>query len=243
MNHMGNILIADDEETFRESTADLLREQGYECFPDAYSAVESIKCHDYDLLIADIRMPGNGELEFIHNLPDILAGPQVIIVTGYPSMETAIQSIKLPVVAYLIKPIEFSELLSCVEAGVRYQRMRNILKTMQSRLSNWLQEFEKISQSNEVYPKQDSMVTTNIFLQFSFQNIIASLIDVNTVTGMLHSQKDSQVICSLLNCPVHSSLKNAIAEAIDVLEKTKSSFKSKELAELRRKLEEIYRST
>ena len=94
MSELGRILIADDEETFLMSTADLLRNEGFECdcAPDATSAAQMLRSGDHDLLIADIKMPGNFELEFIRDLPQIAEGLPVILVTGYPTLDTAIQS-------------------------------------------------------------------------------------------------------------------------------------------------------
>src|SRR4030042_1592190 len=117
MGDLGRILIADDEETFRNSIADLLRRGGYQCdcAPDAIVAAELLRSADYDLLIADIKMEGNFELEFIRELPQIAEGMPVILVTGYPSLRSAIESIQLPVAAYLVKPFEFEELLVQVQ--------------------------------------------------------------------------------------------------------------------------------
>jgi two-component system NtrC family sensor kinase len=121
MTKLGRILIADDEETFVNSMADLLRREGYECgcAPNAIVAAELLRSNDYDLLIADIKMEGNFELELIQDLPQIAAGMPVILVTGYPSLKSAIQSVQLPVVAYLVKPFEFKELLEQVEKSIK----------------------------------------------------------------------------------------------------------------------------
>lgn len=71
MRELGRILIADDEVGFAEVTADLLREEGYvcDCAADAFAARRLLTGHCYDLLVADIKMPGNEELEFIGILP------------------------------------------------------------------------------------------------------------------------------------------------------------------------------
>ena len=148
MTNLGRILIADDEEIFLNSMADLLRREGYECgcAPDAIVAAELLRSNDYDLLIADIKMEGNFELEFIQDLPQIAAGMPVILVTGYPSMKSAIQSVQLPVVAYLVKPFEFKELLEQVEKSIKnylfFKPVRNIKKEKNiSNLRDLLSEF------------------------------------------------------------------------------------------------------
>ena len=91
-------------------TADLLRKEGYhcDCALDAATAAEMLRSDRYELLIADIKMPGNPQLELIKDLPNIAQDVPVILVTGYPSLNSAIQSVQMPVAAYLVKPVDFS---------------------------------------------------------------------------------------------------------------------------------------
>lgn len=100
----GRILITDDEETFLHSTAALLQQEGYECTCaiDIKTALEHLNASHYDLFIADIKMPGNPDLEFIRTIPQVAEGLPVILVTGYPSLRSAIDSLELPVSAYLL---------------------------------------------------------------------------------------------------------------------------------------------
>lgn len=78
------ILLADDEPSFREATADLLRREGYACdeaaSADAVQAALQQEC--YDLLIADIRMPGNPNLRIVRDAQNLVPGLPVILVTG-----------------------------------------------------------------------------------------------------------------------------------------------------------------
>ncbi len=136
MAELGRILIADDEESFLLSTAELLRDEGYECVcaSDARIATAMLDKEGYDLLIADIKMPGNSDLEFIKELPRMVKGMPVILVTGYPSLSSAIQSIPLPVIAYLIKPFEFSELLAQVEHWCKTDDLLGQIRKMRDEL-------------------------------------------------------------------------------------------------------------
>lgn len=108
------ILLADDEEPFRSATAKLLQHEGYECVcvADGFAAAKAMCGSPFDLLIADIRMPGNRDLELVrqvarHHIPTIL-------ITGYPSVETAVNAVELAVVSYLGKPVNFAALLEAV---------------------------------------------------------------------------------------------------------------------------------
>ena len=146
------ILIADDEESFLYSTADILRREGYDCScaSDARAATEMLRKESYDLLIADIKMQGNADLEFIKALPQIADGMPVILVTGYPSLNSAIESIQLPVVAYLVKPFELNELLVRVKdviTGKGLFKTRRLEKALQ-KIANDLEEVGALTGAN-----------------------------------------------------------------------------------------------
>ncbi|MCH6545058.1 MAG: response regulator transcription factor [Deltaproteobacteria bacterium] len=146
------ILIADDEESFLYSTADILRREGYDCScaSDARAATEMLRKDSYDLLIADIKMQGNSDLEFIKALPQIAEGMPVILVTGYPSLNSAIESVQLPVVAYLVKPFELNELLVRVKdviTGKGLFKTRRLEKALQ-KMANDLEEVGALTGAN-----------------------------------------------------------------------------------------------
>ena len=109
----GRILIADDEPTFLNSTAELLRREGFtvDTVDDAASALAAISAATYDLLITDLEMPGNADLDLVQQVAHLSGGLPIIIITGFPSVRSAVASIELPVAAYLVKPVHFPELL------------------------------------------------------------------------------------------------------------------------------------
>ncbi len=125
-NNKGSILIADDEEVFLESTTDLLSREGYECDNalDSSTVLEKIKTTRYDLLIADINMPGNKELELIKEYTKIGERMPVILATGNPMFHPEFQSIEHPVIAYMFKPLEFEKLLAQVKISIENFRGR-----------------------------------------------------------------------------------------------------------------------
>ncbi len=241
MNVLGRILIADDEKSFLNSTADLLRREGYECncSTDAETAVRMLKTSSYDLLIADINMPGNLELELVKELPKISEGMPVILVTGNPSLDSAIKSIKLTVAAYMVKPLEFKELLAQVKISIeRYRAYRSVLSTSQ-RLQEWRKDLDGIEKLVSNVSGSTSSVPINTFFVLTLRNIVDSLLDLKHLAEELAKQGDEQYVCNLLECPRLTELENGLTESVDVLKKTKGAFKSKDLGELRKKLEMI----
>lgn len=232
MKEEGRCLIADDEETFLFSTAELLRREGYHCDTagDSASAMELLNRSDYDLLISDIRMPGNDELEFIRELAHIGKGIPVILVTGYPTLVSAIRSIHLHVMAYLVKPVDFGELLGHVKHSMSFSKVKDMLGRTRGRLEDWQKSLEQVEETiiepGEA-PRDTSMQT---FLDLSIDNTVDLLSDLRHITQSIQAGEAED--CHQLNCPHAEALK----ETLQVLERTEGSIKSDELVALRKKL-------
>lgn len=238
MRESGRILIADDEESFLKSTAHLLREEGYhcDCAADANAAEEMLRANSYDLLIADIKMPGNADLEFIRALPAIADGLPVILVTAYPALGTAIESIQLPVVSYMVKPFEFDELVKWVWIGMGLSSTFATVDAFRKRLEKWNEDLVKLAELARRPRASAASVSISTFLDLTLNNIIGALSDLKNVTEAVAVRQGEPAVCHLLNCPRPAALVKGLREAVAVLEKSRRSFKSKELAQLRLKL-------
>ncbi|HEV8613227.1 MAG TPA: response regulator, partial [Gemmatimonadales bacterium] len=229
----GRILLADDEATFLTSTADLLRREGFECatVPDGAAALAEAARGDFDLLITDLEMPGNSDLELVRRIAESSGGLPVIILTGYPSVRSAIACVELPVAAYLIKPVVFPELLSRVESAVQRFRSYRALESAERRLRDWRREFEGLAEvkRGEAVPAP----AIDVFLSLTLRNVMGSLTDLDQLGRALSGRTVETHPCQLMNCPRGAQLQQAVRETIEVLEQTKSAFKSKQLGELR----------
>jgi DNA-binding response OmpR family regulator len=231
-NSKGRILIADDDEAFRLATRAFLRQQGYECemAADAIAATELLRGSEFDLLISDINMPGNVSLELIQQLPELAAALPVIVLTGHPTVQSAARSVRLQVVAYLVKPPEPDELLDLAEKAVANYRSYRAVSANRQRLENWVHDIARLE---EVLRKSTSSADApkEAFLNLTLQNMLGVLVDLKQFTEAFARKQGGE------NMLEQIALHRALQETIEVLEKTKRSFKSKELGELRRKLE------
>ncbi|QDS99559.1 sigma-54-dependent transcriptional regulator [Adhaeretor mobilis] len=114
------ILIADDEPLYLRTTGDLLRKAGYECIcvADAHAAVEALSRESFDLVLSDLNMPGNAKLELLHQGREQWPNIPLIVITGVPSLPTAIESVRLGIADYLLKPVKYDDLLSSVRRAL-----------------------------------------------------------------------------------------------------------------------------
>ena len=227
------ILLADDEATFLAATADLLRREGYHCdeVGDATSALARVAEGQYDLLITDLEMPGNADLQLVRDVGEKSGGLPVIILTGYPSVRSAVASIELPVAAYLTKPVSFPLLLEKVQKAVARFRSYQAMQRTEDRLRRMRQE---IGDAQSVAQDGNAI---DVFLALTLRNVMGSLTDLQQLSRALNSAPSGQNPCQLLNCPRGIQLQQAVKDTVDVLEETKGAFKSKTLADLRRRLE------
>jgi DNA-binding response OmpR family regulator len=238
MTVRGRILLADDEETILQSTAALLRREGYECVTvsDGASALAAASAQPFDLLISDLEMPGNTDLALVRQIAEQVGGLPVIILTGFPSTRSAIACIELPVTAYLTKPVEFSELLVKVEQAVARFRSYQSVRSAEQHLEEWRRDLDAVPQA---VPGTGPIPanTVDAFLTLTLRNVMGSLTDLQQLSRALAQQPVAGNPCQLINCPRGMQLHQAIRETIDVLESTKHAFKSKTLADLRHRLE------
>ncbi len=235
----GTLLLADDDPTFREMTRRVLVQQGYAC-DTASSASEvevRLRAREYDLLISDIDMPGNSNLQLVAGLPQLQAGLPVILVTGAPSVDSAARSVGLAVAAYLIKPVASELLLDHVRKAIgRYRCFRTVTASRQ-RFAQASADLQRIEASLRMPSGGASDVSVQAFLDLTLQNAAQSLLDLRRLMDALRSQSQPQDEQNWLSSARPVVLLEALWETIAVLERTKTSFKSKELAQLRRKLE------
>ncbi len=114
------ILVADDEPLFLQTTGDLLRRAGYDCVcvSDAFAAIDALDHEPFNLILSDLNMPGNLRLELLRHGRERWPHVPLIVVTGAPSLPSAIESVRLGITDYLLKPVKYQDLLASVEAAL-----------------------------------------------------------------------------------------------------------------------------
>jgi excisionase family DNA binding protein len=108
------VLVVDDEASIRDLLAKTLAlaEYDVDVAPDGRSALERMRLYPYDLLIADLKMPGMDGLTVIREAKRYKADLPVIIITGYSTESSAIEAVNLGVAGYLTKPFRVPQVLA-----------------------------------------------------------------------------------------------------------------------------------
>ena len=114
------ILVVDDEASIRDLLAKTLAlaEYDVDTAPDGRSALERLRLYPYDLLIADLKMPGIDGLTVIREAKRLNANLPVIIITGYSTESAAIEAVNLGVAGYLTKPFRVPQVLAAAAKAI-----------------------------------------------------------------------------------------------------------------------------
>lgn len=104
----GKLLVVDDDDAFRESMELEFGDRGYQVIgaSDHRAALGLAAVHKPDFAVVDLRLGGERGLEVLTDLVDRLPGLRAVVLTGYGSIATAIEAIKIGAIHYLTKPID-----------------------------------------------------------------------------------------------------------------------------------------
>jgi FixJ family two-component response regulator len=231
------ILFVDDEETFLCSTVALLCREDFECdgAPDVATALEMLALRPYNLVIADIKMPGNADLEFVRQLSRLSDMMNVILVTGHPSIASAIQSVELPVVAYLVKPFDFQELLAKVRSVVQRSNVQHMVRDELKRLQQYREGLLHIEADLKQRPRAGHSASLQALVGVTLRSIVEGLSDLHRLID--EAPNGAEVELKHWAPAIPTDMREALRDAVTTLERTRGAFKSKELGNLRKRLE------
>ncbi|MGE5326315.1 MAG: sigma-54-dependent transcriptional regulator [Deltaproteobacteria bacterium] len=124
MESKGRLLIVDDELIVRDSLGKWFVEEGYEVetAANASDALTRLAEHPWDLALVDIKMPGTDGIELERRLREVDPKLMVIIMTGYASVETAVQALKNGAYDYVTKPFDPDDIAHTVRNALSHRR-------------------------------------------------------------------------------------------------------------------------
>lgn len=114
------LLVIDDEPAIREGVRRILESESFqvETFASGHAALERIKQEPFDLVVTDLKMPGISGMEVLKAIKEIQPDLPVIFITGYSSVDSAVEVMKLGAVDYIAKPFTPEEMLQTVKTAL-----------------------------------------------------------------------------------------------------------------------------
>jgi two-component system, NtrC family, response regulator PilR len=121
------IMVVDDEDRICEIYTKVLISEGFdvEAFMDGETAIESFSKNIFDIVITDLKMPKKDGYYVIQKIREMAPKTDIIVITGYATMDSVIKTIKLGAYDYLVKPFEIDDLVNKVKKCITERSIKS----------------------------------------------------------------------------------------------------------------------
>lgn len=136
--HKYRILIVEDDENIRKTMENILQQKGYETdtAKTGLEAEKKTKIKFYNLALLDIKLPDMDGTQLLTKLHETTPKMMKIMVTGYPSLENAMEALNQGADAYVIKPVKPEKLLALIEEKLEKQKQAE--KMTENKVTDWI---------------------------------------------------------------------------------------------------------
>ena len=133
---MHNILIVDDEPGIRQSLKGVLEDEGYKTFAvgSGEACLEALEKRSFDVVLLDIWLPGMDGLEALEKIKQADDGPEVIMISGHGTIETAVRATKLGAFDFLEKPLSLEKTLILLKNAIEARQLRGENRDLKKQL-------------------------------------------------------------------------------------------------------------
>jgi DNA-binding NtrC family response regulator len=184
----GSLLIVDDNRRIYDSLSRNFQHLGYETAyaSDTSTAVRALLEHQSDAVLLDIMLGGESGIDTLKELQKAAPHVPVIMITGYASIDTAVQSMKLGAYDYVKKPLDFEHLLKIVQNAVEMARLSRENRQLKERLQDFTPKlYMRNAQMTEVVQKAAKLAQVDLPVLIVGENgtgkeIIADYIHANS---------------------------------------------------------------
>ncbi|NQS99550.1 MAG: response regulator, partial [Candidatus Omnitrophica bacterium] len=167
-----NILVIDDEESICNLLKDSLSEKGYQVVATqkAIEGLEQAKTSHFDLVFVDLRMPEMDGVEIIRQLKQFDREAVIVVITGYPSFETAQETLRLAAYDYITKPFNLDQILFTVRRAVEFRHLKMANKELMKRL-----EQENVILENKVDERTKDLIALYRNIHSAYMSTVKAL--------------------------------------------------------------------
>jgi len=154
-----SVLVVDDQRSQRELLDMVLSEEGcrVETAASGEEAVEKVSARFFNLIIMDLSMPGIGGLQALKQIKEISASAQVLIVTAYASVDSAVEAMRSGALNYLTKPIDLEELKIQVAKTMEISQLMAENKVLRVQAENTFKASRIIGKSQKIQEVFDTL--------------------------------------------------------------------------------------
>jgi len=133
-----SILIVEDDTNIRETLSTILQQKGYvtDTAKNGQEAIQKSKSKFFNLALLDIKLPDMEGTKLLTTMHEDLPKMVKIMITGYPSLENAVEALNLGANAYIIKPVKPEKLLALIEE--RLQEQNQAEKMTEEKVTDWI---------------------------------------------------------------------------------------------------------
>ena len=176
-NHAG-VLIVDDIVGQRETIANFLEKHDYETYTvaDGQSAIKALKKTPAAAAIVDIKLPDTSGEKLAARLNEINPDLEIILMTGYASVETAIGAVQSGVSAYLTKPLDMDLLLAELKKAIEHRRLVLNNRQLLEELKQELAERKRMEEEILTLKKMESLGVLAGGIAHDFNNILTTIL-------------------------------------------------------------------
>ena len=154
MSRNARILVVDDDENIRKVVIAILEDEGYtvESVGTAKEAIEKSKRKFYNIALIDIRLPDMEGIELLTKIRDTTPRMRKVIVTGYPTLQNAVEAVNKGADAYIVKPFDVKKVLKTIEDQLNRQQAEK--QYSQDRVAEFIQaRVKELDMEKEVTQK------------------------------------------------------------------------------------------
>jgi two-component system, NtrC family, response regulator AtoC len=136
MSRSGRILVVDDEVNARTALAELLRDEGFEVetAADAFKALGKYEGFAPHVVVTDLKMPGMDGIELVKKIRSHEHTAEVIVMTAFGAVSTAVEAMRAGAADYLTKPLNFDELLVVLDKVLENDKLRREARQLRARV-------------------------------------------------------------------------------------------------------------
>ncbi|MCP4723525.1 MAG: response regulator [bacterium] len=156
---MEKILVIDDEQGVVELLQEVLQNAGYEVETqiDPKKALKNIKKNNYDIIITDLKMPEVDGIQITEEAKKVNEDIEVVVITGYASLGSAIDALKRDVFDYIFKPFSVSDILVTVKKVIERIRLRKHNRELDQKVEKALSDMTLLHEISKIINTSDEV--------------------------------------------------------------------------------------